>query len=374
MFQCAAYNEGRCRSCSYFVSPSEGLDGKLHRISQLLSERFLDAAIEEGCGISHPFGSRVKAKLQVGGTISRPVIGLTRQSGTSFTTIPLPDCPLQSAGLNKILEALPSLITDFKLLPYNIEQRTGELKAVILSELTGGTVLRFIVRSRALLTRLEKAAQKLMAAFPEIQTVSANIQPIPHPVLEGEEEILLSGPSLIKQSYGDFFILLPPRSFFQITPEVATALYKTGRDWLEQSEAKYVLDLFCGAGGFLLSVAKSIDKGLGIEINFDSVAAANDAAFVQGFSHIHFKQGDLSSLSELPASDTVIVNPPRRGLEKGLIEQLRNLRPRQILYSSCNPETLFRDIELLGASPRRLKAFDMFPLTSHVEILALINM
>lgn len=370
---CPAYLEKRCASCTSLADPSQLYLKKFLLLQNSLNLAFPDAQYLEPELLPNPFSSRAKAKLQIGGTVSNPQIGLDRRQGEKFYISPLMDCPLHTPAINPALSEIPELISKYCLTPYSIEQRTGELKGVIVLETSSGIGVRFISRSRELEANYKDAAANLVANNPNIKSVSLNIQPIPHQIVEGEEEHLLVGEAFLKHDYGDFFVHLPPLSFVQVTPFIAAALYQTARTWLSDRTERSTLDLFCGAGGFLLSVAAQTKIGRGIELREDAVKCANDAAALQGYSHLSFIQGDLSKLSITDKFDTVIVNPPRRGLGKELIDSLCEMKPKQILYSSCNAETLISDIELLGYTAKKFKAFDMFPLTNHLEVLALLE-
>ena len=370
---CQAYLEKRCASCTALANPQKLAHHKFLTLQNSLQLSFPEAEYQEARTLINPFNSRAKAKLQVGGTVLNPEIGLDKKVGKKFAISPLLDCPLHISGINFILKNILNLITKYSLTPYSINSRSGELKGIVILKTNTGILVRFIARSTLLKNAFNQAAAELILLAPEVKAVSLNLQPIPHQIVEGDEEHLLLGDSFLRQDYADFFIHLPPLSFVQVTPEIADALYKTACLWLSGKSDRKVLDLFCGAGGFLMSVAPLCKEGKGIELREDSVRCANQAASLQGFKQISFSQGDLNSLSIIDHFDTVIVNPPRRGLGKELIQLLKQIKPKQILYSSCNPETLIADIGMLGYSPKKFKAFDMFPLTEHLEVLALLE-
>jgi 23S rRNA (uracil747-C5)-methyltransferase len=371
-FSCIAYSEKRCASCSSLANPEELYLKKFLTLKNSLETKFPKSSYLQPELLRNPFKSRAKAKLQIGGNVKNPQVGLDKRDGNKFVISPLLDCPLHTPAINPILVTIQSLIAKHGLTPYSIEEKTGELKGVILLETDSGINVRFVSKSTQLKKTFISAAKELVAIHPNIKSVSLNIQPIAHQIVEGDEEHLLLGEKWLKQNYGDFFILLPSLSFVQVTPEIATKLYQTARSWLSNQSDRKILDLFCGAGGFLLSLAPLCKEGLGIELRPDSVECANQSAALQGFSQLKFSQGDLSLLKISDGFDTVVVNPPRRGLGKELIATLRAMRPKQILYSSCNPETLITDIIELGYSPIKFQAFDMFPLTEHLEVLSLL--
>jgi 23S rRNA (uracil747-C5)-methyltransferase len=180
----------------------------------------------------------------------------------------------------------------------------------------------------------------------------------------------------------------------QVTPEVGTELYRwvadecralTGKGIesetpLRDGTLPRVLDLFCGVGGFGLSVAPYCTSVVGIELSQDAVEAATANAGRNQISNVQFYRGDLLDIPTFHNSytecDTIIVNPPRRGLGSELCEQLTKRESLEnIIYSSCNPETLAKDLELLSQRfiVKNVRAFDMFPLTHHCEVVAVLG-
>jgi 23S rRNA (uracil747-C5)-methyltransferase len=373
-FSCSPYLETRCASCTLLGGDESLYFSKFKALESAFYKKFPDAKFQAPETLSTPFKSRSKAKLQVGGSIVDPQIGLVKRDGKKFFISQLTDCPLHTEKINPVLVDFQHLITKHSLAPYNIEKRSGELKGIIILEASSGIGVRFVSKSKSLETRFRNAAADLVALHPEIVSVSLNIQPIPNQIVEGEEEHLLFGVDCLTQEYRDFFVTLPAQSFVQVTPEIAKSLYATALSWLSDRTDREVLDLFCGAGGFLLSVAPLCKRGVGIEIRKQAVDCANESARKLGFTQLEFIEGDLLLPLLKGNFDTVIVNPPRRGLGRELCEKLKELSPRQILYSSCNSETMLSDIEMLGYKPIRVQGFDMFPLTEHLEVLALLEL
>lgn len=370
---CHPYRDGRCRSCTLFAAPPEVWDEKFDRLSLRVESCFQGADVLAPVKVKHPFGSRSKVKLDLAGSALQPQLGLTRRDESGrFILAPLLDCPLHHPQLNSSLEYLTKIIQEFGLSPYDINTRIGELKSIAIVRGSEDLIVRFIARSSTLEDQFRLAAEKICRELPAVKSVSLNLQPTPHQIPEGEEEILLAGSSQIKQHYGEFYLYLSARSFLQVTPEIATALYAAARSWSRELEVNRALDLFCGAGGFLMAVAPP--SGVGVELKDEAVAGARRAASEQGLTNLRFVAADVSTLSVHEHFDFVITNPPRRGLGETLCSVIRRIDPKYLLYSSCNQDTLFRDLELLKEfKPIRFQAFDMFPLTEHLEILCLLE-
>lgn len=324
------------------------------------------------------FASRGKAKLTVSGDVSAPIIGILDEK---LQGVELLNCPLHLPEINKLLKLLPNFISREQLYPYDIEKRRGELKGLIIvaNHNASEIILRFVLRSRNLLPRLKQALPQLQQDFPALKVLSANIQPIPHAILEGSEEILLSEQSTIEERYNSFIIKLAPQSFVQVTHETAVALYQHFAELVSHYAISSLLELYAGVGAFSFAAAAKLRWGVAVEISARAVECARLAAEQNAFPQLSFHAATAESFlasHKLPEKpEAVLVNPPRRGLSNQVITALQRLAPPYLFYSSCNPQTLFADLKyfLIDYSLLELKPFDMFPLTEHLEVFAVLK-
>jgi len=304
----------------------------------------------------------------VTGCATEPVIGLAGEESLDQGR-ELLECPIHHPKLNKLIAALPAFIREYQLHPYRISERKGELKGLIAFYSPGSDemYLRFILRSQECVSRLRKLLPKLQAKFPALVVVTANIQPIPHAILEGPEEIYITERRVIRHRIAGNEFKLAPGAFVQTNVEVATRLYATAANWIRDSEVTRVCELFCGQGAFSFFAAKHAKKILGIDINPDGVAAANASAAAQGLAHLKFRCADAAKVGdELKAfqPDLVLVNPPRRGLG-GSVDLLDPAK--SLIYSSCSLESLVEDLRKLSRKFRIEKGqfLDNFPPAEH---------
>jgi 23S rRNA (uracil747-C5)-methyltransferase len=386
------YDREICRSCSRIQVPyAEQIQEKERRLVSSLAPIFgLDAGDFPwvSTALSEEQAFRNRAKLTITGSLDQPVIGLPGE-GSSPEELDrgreLLRCPIHRPELNVVIALLPEFIRKARLVPYSIASRKGELKGVILfvSEESGEIYLRFILRSRESLFRLKKELPFLQEAFPALKCVSANLQPVPHAILEGPEEIYLTedesgaGRS-IEHRIGGIPFELSPQAFVQTNAGVARALYSTAAEWVKESGSKRFLELFSGQGPFSFFAASEVKSALGVEINADAVRVANATAQRLGYDQLRFECMDATKVGSIVAEyreDIVLVNPPRRGLADG-IRLFQESPPRHFFYSSCSIESLERDLKTLigdsGFRPyslRRARLFDMFPHTNHFEAL-----
>ena len=366
---CPHYDAGRCASCTLIETPYD---------EQLLrKERTLEAQLApfgpyrlDPSVASRPFGFRNKAKMVASDTKEGVVLGIDGME--------LIDCALYDAPIRDALRIVQTWLRELGIRAYDIPRKKGELKYVLLTraEADGALMLRFVLRSHGVIPRLKKALPELYRALPALACVSVNIQPMHKAVIEGEEEIVLSGVDHLREVFNGVVLHVRPKSFFQTNPAVAAELYKTAAEWVDALQPQSLWDLFCGVGGFALHCADDGRKVLGVELEPEAIASAEAATREMGLQNVAFKALDIAGFSKASegAPQCIIVNPPRRGLGEQLCAWLEALLPGQIIYSSCNSATLAKDLVLLKHYRlERVQLFDMFPHTEHFETLVLLQ-
>jgi len=366
MSGCRHYDAGRCRSCSLITTPLEQ-----QHVDKTERLRLITGISPETLVTGPAWHFRDKVKLTVSGLVESPVIGLLQDDLSG--AVELLDCPVQSESLNRELPALKEFITRWRLTPYDIPKRTGELKGLILSHspTSRQKMLRFILRSKESLDRIRQGLSELSA----FDVVSVNLQPVPHAILEGPEEIILTSQTTLAHRANGLTLHFSPQSFMQTNSAVAQELYATATAWLAEWKNEKALDLFCGVGGFALHLARAGHPVHGVEINTSAVANAHMSARELKLS-TQFTASPAEMISALWREwdpTVVVVNPPRRGLAQTL-ELILEMKPAVLLYSSCSPDSLATDLDALKASycATRTKVFDMFPNTHHFESLTLL--
>lgn len=359
---CAYFDANRCRSCTLLATPyALQLADQQARIEALLPTMTWDAPCESAVG-----GFRNKAKMAVAGTVAAPTLGILAPDGTG---IDLQACPLHEQPLVDAMPTLEALVRAARIAPYNVPNRSGELKHLILTASPDGALaLRIVLRSSESLSRIRKHLD-VLAALP-LTSVSANLQPEHKAVLEGEEELLLAGSGVLVMRVNDIGLRLRPRSFFQTNTAVAAALYRQATAWIDEADPASVLDLFCGVGGFALHAARAGRSVEGVEVTVEAIDAARETAAELGVDAT-FAVGDATGvdLEGARAPELVVVNPPRRGIGP-LAARLETSAVDRVVYSSCNPVTLAKDLAAMPSlRPVRGRVFDMFPHTEHAEVL-----
>lgn len=373
--KCKWYESHHCQSCTLLNDTYQAsLVKKENDLRSLFNGAELN--IREVVTCDPVESSRGKAKFAVYGDENTFEFGFY-DSQLNFKT--LEECPLHMVGINELLADLKIRLKKYNIIPYDLHSKKGELKYLIISKsLESQEILvRFVVRSKESLDRLKKLAQEWIMILPEVKVVSLNIQPEHKAILEGDEEIILTQAKSIDCQMGDVHLSLGARSFFQVTPTVALRLYQSVRQVLAENNINSFLDLYCGVGAFSFFAAQTCQRVLGVEISKEAIEAAKFSVTKNKIlKNIEFQSLDVDEflLTQTESFEAILVNPPRRGLNESIIKRLSELRPKMIIYSSCQALTLSRDVKMLEAhySINQTQIFDMFPFTDHYETLMIL--
>lgn len=378
VLDCRHFETGECRSCLWL---GQGYDVQL-AAKQAATQQLVDrpGLVWEPPVASRPDGFRNKAKMVVGGTAAAPTLGILDPDGAG---VDLRDCALHEPAIVAALPPLADFVARADLTPYDVAadaptNQRGELKHVLVTAAPSGELMvRWVLRSTAAEARIRKHLPWLRDQLPGLRVVTINVQPEHRAVLEGDREVVLTDDDALPMHVSGVTLHLRPRSFFQTNTEVAAALYRQARAWVAELAPRRIVDLYCGVGGFALHLAAEGREVTGIEISADAIASAErsrDEAGLPGV--VRFAVGDATSPDHgalLAAADLVVVNPPRRGLGAELTQRLEDSGAPHVLYSSCNPQSLARDLAGLASyTPVRGRLLDMFPQTPHAEVLVLL--
>lgn len=268
-------------------------------------------------------------------------------------------------------------ITRAGLTPYHVVKRRGELKYILLTENQHGEkLLRFVLRSKQKVKQINNNLPWFLAQLPTLKVITVHIQPVPMAIIEGEQEIYLTNQQAIPEVLNQIPLWIRPQSFFQTNRLMAERLYSTAQQWVKPLAAKSIWDLFCGVGGFGLHCATKAVKLTGIEMSPRAISCAKASARALGFTEANFIALDSNAfdIAQQNRPDLVIVNPPRRGLGESLSLALNQMAAPYLLYSSCNPVSLAADLaRLVNYQIEKVQLFDLFPHTSHYEVLTLLK-
>ncbi|MFC0309716.1 23S rRNA (uracil(747)-C(5))-methyltransferase RlmC [Gallibacterium trehalosifermentans] len=384
--ECPHFEQKTCQSCRWLAQDySQQITQKQLHLQQQLAEFIREDTLCLPPQLSSQTAMRNRAKMVVSGVVEKPILGILDNPQDIESAVDLTDCPLYPAEFQAIFQQLKDFVGRAGLVPYNIAKRKGELKYILLtqSQASKKFMLRFVLRSEQKIALIQRELPALLHKLPQLSVVTANIQPQHAAILEGEKEIYFTAEQMLAEQFNQITLFIRPQGFFQTNPQVAEALYRTAQQWTAHLPVQHIWDLFCGVGGFGLHCAvarQEVEPNIslvGIEISASAIQAATLAAEKLGLRNIQFQDLDAGKFqaSQGQKPDLVIVNPPRRGIGEKLVEYLNQLQPRFLLYSSCNVESMQRDLRHLPTYQlRKLQLFDMFPHTSHYEVLGLLEL
>lgn len=291
-------------------------------------------------------------------------------------------CPLAPDGFADILDTVRRFAAKYSLSVYDSESGVGLLRHIYLrrAESSGETLITIVINGTSL-PHSDELVALLRKNHRDIIGVLLNINRKNTNVILGEEFVTLWGQDHITDTLCGIRLKITAPSFYQVNRGAAELLYKKAKELAAPKPDETLLDLYCGAGSIGLTMADSVGEVIGIEIVESAVECAKFNAAANNISNAHFYVGDAKNTELLLENaerergekilpDTVILDPPRGGADESLLKYIAALTPKKIVYISCNPKTLARDLAVLiplGYSPSEITPFDLFPCTGHVE-------
>jgi 23S rRNA (uracil1939-C5)-methyltransferase len=302
-------------------------------------------------------------------------------------TLAIEECHLQSPLSNHILSVVRTFTEKHFLLPYTTFGHTGFWRFLVIREgKKTNDVMVNIVTAEAPEGRaaVQQLAESLRAEIPQITTIMHNINRSKAQVATGEEELILHGPGFIRECLGPFLFQISANSFFQTNTLGAEKLYAVAREFAALTGKEIVYDLYCGAGTISIFISQQAKQVVGFEIVPQAIHDAGVNCRLNNATNCSFVQGDLKDeLAQIPVitrrwgkPDVVIIDPPRAGMHPKVVQKIIELSAQRIVYISCNPSTFARDVKelsIMGYQFKKAQPVDMFPHTSHIEVVGVLE-
>jgi len=378
----ACKHDSDCLGCTLIrMKYADQLLFKQRRVAEALKQHGLldKVQVQAVMPSENPLGYRASAKLTFARNREQVLVGLYKRG--SHEVIDCPDCPVHHPLINKIVTVVRDEVQRQGISVYNPRHQQGLLRYLLVrvSPTSGKALVTFVTNFRDH-QQLPKLAKWLTRKVPEVIGVHQNINSSTGNVIIGEKTFKLLGlPDLI-ETCGSVRLRIGPQAFFQINSLQAANIYALVRKWANLDKSNTAIDIYCGIGGIALHLGKDAGLVEGIEYVDEAVRNATENARLNDLYNCRFVAGDAAEeLQKLTGQKTptlVTINPPRKGCSADLLETLYQLRPKQIIYVSCDPDTLCRDLKIMtdnGYTIKQLQPVDMFPQTSHIETVVQLS-
>ncbi len=371
---CPAFSA--CGGCKYNDLPYERqLDEKQKRLEKLLGSF---CAVSQVRGMDDPLHYRHKVHQVLTRSADGSISGGYYAAG-SHKVVTVPSCRLDDEECQAVIRTVCRLAKEFGLPVYNEVRKTGLLRHVMVRKSRAeGEMMVILVTASPEMHGKNKFVQQLVAAHPNVTSVILNVNDRRTSMVLGAKNITLFGPGYLTDTLCGLSFKLSPASFFQVNPVMTEPLYETAVDFAALTGTETVIDAYCGTGTIGLIAAGRAGQVIGAELSADAVRDARENAKANNIKNARFIRADAGRfMTELAArgerADAVFLDPPRSGCTPEFIRALLALSPERVVYVSCGPESLARDLGLLtkgGYAVRAIQPFELFPFTEHVETIS----
>ena len=334
--------------------------------------------IRETMGMENPWNYRNKSQFQVGQKDGKVLAGL--YGINSHNLVHIDQCAVQHTKTNKAIGTVRKVLQKLQIPIYSEKSKKGIVRTVVARVgIQTGELQIVLITAKKELPQKEQIVEEIKKRLPEVKSIMQNINGEKTSLIFGEETFNLGGNDFIQETLGDLSFELSARTFFQLNPEQTVKLYNEVKEAAQLTGTEKVVDAYCGVGTIGLWVADQAAEIRGMDVIPESIEDAKKNAARHGIKHAQYVTGKAEVIlpkwaNEGWTPDVVIIDPPRTGLDQQLLETLLKVKPKRIVYVSCNPSTLAKDISVLAPLYKieYIQPVDMFPQTSHVECVAQI--
>ena len=376
---CPVYK--KCGGCQLQnLSYPEQLEFKQRKVEKLL-KRF--CTVEQIIGMKTPYHYRNKVQAAFYTDKKGKIISGVYQSG-SHHVVGIDSCQTEDVIADKIIVAVRKLLPSFRMTTYNEDTGKGFLRHILVKRgFATNQIMLVLVTGTPVFPSKNNFVKAILKQFPEITTIVQNINPYRTNLVLGDNQKVLYGKGYIEDILCGCRFRISPKSFYQINPVQTEVLYGKAIEFANLKGNETVLDTYCGIGTIGIIAAKNgAGNVIGAELNGDAVRDAIVNARANNLKNIRFYKADAGEFMREAADedekpDVVFMDPPRAGSDRKFLNSLIKMSPKKVVYVSCNPETLARDLAYLTQnSPykaQKIQPVDMFPHTAHIETVVLLS-
>ncbi|MGF6951922.1 23S rRNA (uracil1939-C5)-methyltransferase [Neobacillus sp. B4I6] len=336
--------------------------------------------IRETIGMEDPWGYRNKSSFQVKAIDGKVLAGLYGLN--SHQLINIDECAVQHAQTNEATSEVKRILEELKIPIYNEKSRKGIIRTIVTRVgIQTGELQIVLITTQKELPKVNVIIQEIQKRLPNVKSIVQNINGQKTSLIFGDETLPLAGEDFIQETLGDLQFELSARTFFQLNPVQTVKLYNEVKKAAALTGQEKVLDAYCGVGTIGLWLADQAAEVRGMDVITESIEDAKKNAKRHGFTNTKYVPGKAEEV--LPKwvkkgwkPDVIVVDPPRTGLEGQLIQTILQAESKKLIYISCNPSTLAKDIQNLSAKyeVKYIQPVDMFPHTAHVECVSLLTL
>lgn len=371
---------GKCGGCQFADMPyREQLKRKQRQVEQLLGEY---GEVKPMIGMEEPAHYRNKVHAVFAFQKGRGIVSGIYQE-KSHRVVPVESCLLENQKAGEIIRSVRELAKSFKLKAYDEDSGYGLLRHVLVrvGHITG-EVMVVLVLGSPILPSKKNFVNELCKLHPEITTILINVNNKRTSMVLGEKEQVIYGKGYIEDELCGRRFKISAKSFYQVNSVQTEALYAKAAEYAQLTGKETVVDAYCGIGTIALAVAGQAGRVIGVELNKDAVRDAVANAKINQIKNADFYQNDagrfLTQMADAGEKvDVVFMDPPRSGSTEEFLDALLCICPKRIVYISCEPETLARDLKYLtgksGYRVREITPVDMFPFTGNIEVIVKIQ-
>lgn len=325
-------------------------------------------------GMDNPWRYRNKVQIPVGKDGDGLKTGFYRKK--SHEIINMDTCVIQDEKNDRMIEAVRRIAENHGITAYDEENHRGTLRHIMVrTGQTTGDIMVVIVTKSKDLPHKKDIIEEITKTYPDVKSIVHNVNTKRTNVVMGEQTDIIWGEKYIKDKIGDIEFMISPKSFYQVNPDQTKQLYDKALEYADLQGHETVIDAYCGIGTISLFLAQKARKVYGVEVVGPAVSDAKKNAKLNGLDNAEFFVGEAEKVfpwwkSQGLDPDVIVVDPPRKGCDEGLLQAMIEMQPEKIVYVSCNPSTLARDLRILedgGFGTQEVQPVDMFPQTGHVE-------
>ncbi len=329
-------------------------------------------------GMTDPWRYRNKAQVPIGEEEGALVGGFYAER--SHQIIDIDECLIQHEANDQVVAAVKRIAARLNIQPYDEVRHTGLLRHVVAKVgARTGEVMVVLITTEDFIPQRELLIEAIHRELPAVTSIVQNVNPEKTNVIFGGKTVTLWGSDVIYDYIGPIKFAISARSFYQVNPVQTEILYNKTLEYAGATGTETIIDAYCGIGTISLFLAQKAKHVYGVEIVPEAIADANRNAELNGIENVTFQVGAAEEV--IPAwkeqgirADVIVVDPPRKGCDEALLTTILQMQPERVVYVSCNPSTLARDLKILGDlyQVKEVQPVDMFPHTDHVECCALI--